>query len=114
MEKHTAILEESVIDTGKLIGRVETWRDSTATKSDMAILKFELVAELRKGFTDMIKWIVGTGVMLGTTGFTVMFLVLNYGMPGLPAYPVSPPAPAVQVIIIQLPTQATPVLPPAR
>jgi len=48
-----------------------------ATKADLS----ELHAEMHKGFSDMVKWIVGTALVGGACAITIMTLVLNHATP---------------------------------
>lgn len=100
MEAGIENLEQLVVEAGNRLMRIETRLDETATKAD-----------LHKGIADMIRWVVGTAIVLSAAAITVMTFVLNYATP-----PRSPPAlvtqaaPAVQPtpIIIQLPPYPAP------
>jgi phage shock protein A len=74
MEARIARLEESVVDIRERLTAIETRLDQTATKTDLADLK----VAMRKGFADMIKWVVGTAIVLGATGITVITFVLDH------------------------------------
>lgn len=94
-------LEEFAIDTKQRLVKIETRLDQCATKSDLEALR----AEMHKGFADMIKWIVGTAIVLGGTGIVVITFVLNNAVPKTP-----PPAPLPPVVIY---TQPAPMAPAA-
>jgi hypothetical protein len=49
---------------------------------------------MEKGFSDVIKWIIGTAVVLSATSVTVITFVLNNATPKAP-----PPAPQPPVVI---------------
>lgn len=72
------------------IARIDATMPTLATKE-----------ELHKGFSDMVKWIVGTAFALGAAGITVMTFVLNNA---------TPKAPAAQqpTIIVNVPSAAAP------
>lgn len=96
MEARVAKLEDFVIDARERLVKIETSLDQTATKSD-----------LHEGFNGMIKWVVGTAIVLGATAVTVMTFVLNNAA-SKPAS--AQPAP----IIINIPQPAAaPSAPPA-
>lgn len=71
--------------------------EQCATKADLEALR----AEMHKGFADIIKWIVGTAIVMSGTAIVVMTFVLNNAVPK-PA----PPAPLPPVVIY---TQPAPV-----
>jgi len=48
-----------------------------ATKADLS----ELRAEMHKGFSDMVKWIVGTAFVGGACAITIVTFVLNNATP---------------------------------
>jgi hypothetical protein len=98
MEERVLKLEKFVLEATERLARIETRLGQTATKADLAALR----AEMHKGFADMIKWVVGTAIVLGASAITVITFVLNYASPKAPA---AQPAP----IVIQLPA-----LPPPR
>lgn len=92
MEDRVARLEVSVSDIRERMAKIEVRVEET--RNDLAALRVEML----KGFADMIKWMVGTAIVLGATGITVMTFMLNYASPrAVPAQP----AP----IVIQLPAQ---------
>lgn len=84
----------------KLETQFETVIPTLATKSDMADMR----AEMHKGFSDMVKWIVGTAIVMAGAGITIMTFVLNNATPKAPAPPASQPVPIV--ITIPAPQQA--------
>lgn len=90
METRIAKLEEFAEDTRQRLVRIETRLDQTATKADLAVLE----AKMHQGFIDMIKWMVGTAVVLGATAITVITFVLNNATPKAAA-----PAPLPPVVI---------------
>jgi hypothetical protein len=92
METRIAKLEELMADARARL-------DQCATKADVEALR----AEMHKGFADMIKWIVGTAIVLGGTGIVVITFVLNNAVPKAP-----PPTPLPPVVIY---TQPAPVAP---
>lgn len=96
MDARVAKLEEFVVDARDRLMKIETRLDATATKAD-----------LHEGFNGMIKWVVGTAVVLGATAITVMTFVLNNAVPKAPA---AQPAP----IVIQVPSQAPPSQPASK
>src|SRR5262245_25953314 len=104
MDDNVAKLEFSVADMREQLAKIDTRLEDTRsqlanidvrvedTRTELATLK----VEMHKGFAEMIKWMVGTAIVLGATGITVMTFVLNYAAPrALPAQP----AP----VVIQLP-----------
>lgn len=84
----------------KLETQFETVIPTLSTKSDMADMR----AEMHKGFSDMVKWIVGTAIVMAGAGITIMTFVLNNATPKTPAPPASQPVPIV--ITIPAPQQA--------
>lgn len=86
----------------KLETQFETVIPTLATKSDMADMR----AEMHKGFSDMVKWIVGTAIVMAGAGITIMTFVLNNATPKVPAQPVSQPVPIV--ITVPAPPQQAP------
>jgi hypothetical protein len=98
MEDRVSKLEVSVTDIRERLAKIEFRLEDT--RNEVAALK----VEMHKGFAEMIKWVVGTAIVLGATGITVITFVLNYASPrALPAQP----AP----IVIQLPAQPAVQLP---
>lgn len=76
--------------------RLDTILPTLATKADLS----ELRTEVHKGFGEMVKWIVGTGFVGLAVFITIMTFVLNN------AVPKTPPAQAIQPIIINVPAAA--------
>lgn len=107
MEARVAKLEDFVVDARERLTKIETRLDQTATKSDLTSETGGIRTEMHKGFSDMIKWVVGTAIVLGATGITVMTFVLNNATPKAPAAQAAP-------IIIQVPAQAPPPTSPAK
>jgi hypothetical protein len=100
MEARIAKLEELMTDTRERLVRIEERLEQCATKTDLEALR----AEMHKGFSEMIKWIVGTAIVMSGTGIVVMTFVLNNAVPKAP-----PPAPQSPVVIY---TQPAPALQP--
>ena len=98
MEAGIAKLEELMTDTRERLVKIEERLEQCATKTDLEALR----AEMHKGFSEMIKWIVGTAIVMSGTGIVVMTFVLNNAVPKAPPPPQSPvviytqPAPALQ------------------
>lgn len=88
METRIAKLEEFAEDTRQRLVRIETRLDQTI--ADLNALK----VEMHKGFADIIKWVVGTAIVLGGTALTIMTFVLNNAVPKN-----APPAPLPPVVI---------------
>ena len=105
MEERIVRLEEVAIDVKERLARIE------ARQSELAAHQLELTGkvgalqvEMHKGFADMIKWVVGTAIVLGGTALTAITFVLNN------ATPKAPPAMPQSVVVY---TQPAP-LPPAK
>lgn len=98
MTARIAKLEDFVVDARDRLTKIETRLDQTATKAD-------ITAET----SALVKWMVGTAVVLGASAITVMTFVLNNAAPKNVA---AAPAP----IIIQMPStaQAVPQAPAAK
>lgn len=96
MEARLAKLEEFAIDTRERLAKIEQRLELMATKADLSALQ----VEMHKGFADMVRWVVGTAIVLGATALTVITFVLNHASPKAPQLqtPViiyaQPPAPA--------------------
>ena len=101
MDARIAKLEDFVVDARDRLTKIETRLDQTATKTDLAGEAGSIRNDVQKGFNDMIKWVVGTAVVLGVAAITVMTFVLNNASPKAPA---AQPAP----IIITVPQPAAP------
>lgn len=97
MEARVAKLEEFVTDARERLVKIETRLDQTASKHDVAVLS----ADVHKGITDIIKWLVGTAIVLGAAAITIMTFVLNNAVPKAPAAQQQP-------IIIQVPSAPAP------
>ena len=110
METRIARLEEFAIDAKERLARIEARQTELAAhQSELAAHQSELAnkvgalqVEMHKGFADMIKWVVGTAIVLGGTALTVITFVLNNATPK-PAL-VAPPSVVVY-------TQPVPVQP---
>lgn len=85
MEARVQTLEKFAQDARERLTRIETKLDHSATKADLADMK-----------ADMVKWIVGTAIALGSAAIVVMTFVLNNATPKPPA--AQQPAPAVIVV----------------
>lgn len=96
-------LEEFAIDTKQRLVKIETRLDQCATKADLNEQIGTLRAEMHKGFADMIKWIVGTAIVMSGAGIVVMTFVLNNAVPKIP-----PPAPLPPVVIYNQPPPVAP------
>lgn len=94
MEARIVKLEESAAETNVRLAKIEARLEETATKADLNALR----VEMHKGFAEMIKWVVGTAIVLGGTGLTVITLVLNNAVPKTP-----PPAPLPPVVVYAQP-----------
>ncbi|MES2759760.1 MAG: hypothetical protein V4693_20510 [Pseudomonadota bacterium] len=96
-----ARVEERFARVEERFDRVEARLDMTATKADLADLR----TEMHKEFAAMVKWVVGTAVVLGAAAITIITFVLNYATPRR-----NLPAPQVQQtpVIIQLPPYPAP------
>jgi hypothetical protein len=104
METRIAKLEELMTDTRERLVRIEERLEQCATKADLNEQIGDLRAEMHKGFADIIKWIVGTAIVMSGTGIVVMTFVLNNAVPKA-----TPPAPLPPVVIY---TQPAPALQP--
>jgi len=102
METRIARLEELMADTRELVIDARARLDQCATKADLAEQIGALRAEMLKGFADMVKWIVGTAIVMSGTGIVVMTFVLNN------AVPKAPPAPTQPIVIYTQPATPPP------
>lgn len=107
METRLAKLEEFAIDTRARLAKIEARLELMATKADLAEKVDGLKVEMHKGFADMIKWVVGTAIILGATALTVITFVLNHA---------SPKAQSLQapINIYTQPAQSTATPPPSQ
>lgn len=116
MEARIAKLEEFATDAKERLVKLESRLEQTATKADLNEKVGALQVEMHKGFSDMVKWVVGTAIVLGGTAITVMTFVLNNASPKTPPplppiyyiQPQPPPAPAVQPAAANATTQPAP------
>lgn len=111
METRIAKLEESTEEAKQRLVRLEEF----AADAKQRLMRLEadfdklnekinsLQVEMHKGFADMIKWVVGTAIVLGGSAITVITFVLNNATPkAAPAAPTPPlviytqPAPPAQ------------------
>ena len=83
--------QEAVSSINERFARVETRLDQTATKADLAEMKF-----------DVAKWIVVTAIAVSATFITIMTFVLNNATPKTATPAAQPP------IIINVPSAAVP------
>lgn len=88
MEARVTRLENKLDNVESRLTRIEAKLDHMATKAELADMK-----------ADLVKWIVGTAIALGTAAITVMTFVLNNATPKAPAIP----APAPTVIVVPTP-----------
>lgn len=89
----------------KLETQFETVIPTLATKSDLGDVRSEISAlkvDMHKGFADMIKWIIGTAIVMAGAGITIMTFVLNNAAPKS-APPTQPPP-----VIINIPAPPQP------
>ncbi|USX17748.1 hypothetical protein NHH82_17875 [Oxalobacteraceae bacterium OTU3REALA1] len=78
MEARIAKLEEFATDAKERLARIE------ARQTELADKLGALQVEMHRGFADMIKWVVGTAIVLGGTALTVITFVLNNATPKAP------------------------------
>jgi hypothetical protein len=97
MDERIARLEEFATDARERLARIE------ARQSELADKVGGLQVEMHKGFADMIKWVVGTAIVLGGTALTVITFVLNN------ATPKSAPTPPQSVVVYTQPMPVPPV-----
>ncbi|MBV7535830.1 hypothetical protein KW842_08640 [Duganella sp. sic0402] len=99
METRIAKLEELVEDARQRLAKLEEF--ATDAKHRLVRLEENLhvfQVDMHKGFADMIKWVVGTAIVLGGSGITVITFVLNNATPKA-----APPAPLPPVVIYTQP-----------
>lgn len=87
MEARVAKLEDFADDAKQRLVRIESKLDHMATKAELADMK-----------ADLVKWIVGTAIALGSTAIVVMTFVLNHATPK--ATTAVSPLPAPTVIVV--------------
>ena len=75
MEERIGRLEQFATDARERLARIEARQEELADKVGA------LQVEMHKGFADMIKWVVGTAIVLGGTALTVITFVLNNATP---------------------------------
>lgn len=92
MEDRVTKIEDFAVETRDRLTKIETSLDQTVTKADLTGAVGALQVEMHKGFADMIKWVVGTAVVMGAMGITIMTFVLNNAAPKSST---SPPAPII-------------------
>jgi hypothetical protein len=95
-------------DTEIRLTKLESTLPSLATKAD-----------LEKGFHDLVKWVVGTALVVAGMGITIMTFVLNNAVPKPQPAAAPPPitiqAPPMQPpLIIQMPPPPEAATPKAR
>lgn len=111
METRIAKLEEFAEDAKQRLARLEEFAADAKQRlvrleENVALLNEKLNAlqvEMHKGFAGMIKWVVGTAIVLGGSGITVITFVLNNATPKAP-----PPAPLPPVVIYTQPAPPPP------
>lgn len=91
MEARVVKLEEFAAETRERLAKIEARLEETATKADLNDQINTLRVEMHKGFADMIKWVVGTAIVLGGTFLTVITFVLNNAVPKSPPPAAQPP-----------------------
>jgi hypothetical protein len=103
MDERIARLEEFATDARERLARIE------ARQSELAAHQLELTGkvgalqvEMHRGFADMIKWVVGTAIVLGGTALTVITFVLNN------ATPKAVPMPPQSVVVYAQPVPVPP------
>ena len=96
MEARIAKLEEFATDAKERLARIE------ARQTELADKVGALQVEMHRGFADMIKWVVGTAIVLGGTALTVITFVLNNATPR----PTPTPPPSVVVYAQPVPVPA--------
>jgi hypothetical protein len=111
MEAGPTQFEEFAAEARERFARIDTRLDQMVTRAEFIEAIGSLRVEMHQEFAGMIKWVVGTAVVLGAAAITVMTFVLNYATP--PKTPVAPlvqtvPAPQPASIIIQLPPYPVP------
>lgn len=114
METRIAKLEEFAEDAKQRLARLEEFAADARQRlvrleENVTILNEKLNAlqvEMHKGFAGMIKWVVGSAIVLGGSGITVMTFVLNNATPKA-----APPAPLPPIVIYTQPALPLP-LPP--
>ena len=97
MDERIVRLEEFATDARERLTRIE------ARQTELADKVGALQVEMHKGFADMIKWVVGTAIVLGGTALTVITFVLNNATPK-PA-----PTPPQSVVVYTQPMPVPPV-----
>jgi hypothetical protein len=66
------------------VERIDATLASVSSKADLETLRADMhkgFADSHKATNDLIKWIVGTAIVLGVAGITVMTFVLNNAVP---------------------------------
>lgn len=85
------------------VATLEAIIPTLATKADVADLR----SEVHKGFADVVKWVVGTGIVGIALALTIMTFVLNNAVPKN-VQPVVAPAPIVIQVPAPVPYQQVP------
>jgi hypothetical protein len=114
MEARIAKLEEFATDVKERLARIEA-RQSELAQHQMQLTDKvgALQVEMHKGFADMIKWVVGTAIVLGGTAITVITFVLNNATPKPAPTPTTPPSVVVYAQPVQVPVPAAATARPA-
>lgn len=87
----------------RLENRMRSLEDKIDNKFAQFDMRFShLEASMHKTAADTIKWVIGTALVMGVSGITVMTFVLNNAVPKAP--PAATPGNSTP-IIIQMPAQ---------
>jgi uncharacterized protein (DUF2342 family) len=82
--------------------------DGRLTKIDARLDHMATKADLAEAMNGQIKWIVGTAIVLGSMGITIMTFVLNNAVPKAPSSTAQP------LVIYAPPALQAPAAPPAK
>jgi hypothetical protein len=91
MEARLIKLEDFAADAKDRLVKIETRLEQRAAKTDLTEKIGDVKVEIHKTANEMIRWVVGTAVVLGVAAITVMTFVLNNAVPKPPAAPVPQP-----------------------
>jgi hypothetical protein len=84
MEARIAKLEEFATDAKERLVKIEVTPGPNRDKGRSQRKDRRLAGGDAQGFSDMVKWVVGTAIVLGGTAITVMTFVLNNASPKTP------------------------------